>query len=118
MSSSFQWHGPEAKAHVEAIYRRQLTAACIVLRDRAKELISEPAPPPSLPGEPPHKRTGRGRASVAYEVSGLVGRVGTNVKYLRWLELGTLRVAARPWLRRALRESQAQITAIFARGPQ
>jgi hypothetical protein len=69
---------------------------------------------PSKPGEPPHVQTGRLRSSVAYEiVSATVGRVGTNVKYGRWLELGTRRVAARPWLRRALAEKQDEIRAIL-----
>ena len=63
---------------------------------------------PSAAGDPPRKQTGRLRGSVAWELvqAGLswVARVGTNVKYGRWLELGTKRMAARPWLRRALKE--------------
>ena len=72
---------------------------------------------PSAPGEPPHVQTGRLRASVAFEVDkeSLTARVGTNVKYGRYLELGTRAgIAPRPWLRRALAETAAQINAILA----
>lgn len=71
---------------------------------------------PSSPGEPPHKQYGHLRRSVATEVDSatLVGRVGTNLNYGRWLELGTRLMAARPWLRRALRENQARIKSILA----
>lgn len=72
---------------------------------------------PSAPGEPPHKQTGRLRASVAYEVDEgtLTGRVGTNVDYGKYLELGTKRgIAPRPWLRRALAESYGKIQEILA----
>lgn len=65
----------------------------------------------SRPGMPPHVDTGRLRASITHEVEtrllNIIGRVGTNVKYGRWLELGTSRMAARPWLRPALRRTMA-----------
>lgn len=61
---------------------------------------------PSEAGEPPHKQTGRLQSSVAWELdrSKMVVRVGTNVEYGRYLELGTRHIIARPWLRRMLRE--------------
>lgn len=59
---------------------------------------------PSKPGEPPHVQTGRLRGSIAYEVEGNVARIGTNVIYGRHLELGTSKMAPRPWLRRMLIE--------------
>jgi hypothetical protein len=70
---------------------------------------------PSKPGEPPRKQTGRLLGSVAWEIVGLVARVGTNVRYGRWLELATARMAARPWLRRALKEMRAFIGAVMGR---
>jgi HK97 gp10 family phage protein len=70
---------------------------------------------PSKPGDPPHKQTGRLRSSVTYEVldGELIARVGTNVKYAKWLELGTKNMAPRPWLRRALNESGDEIDRIM-----
>ena len=69
----------------------------------------------SKPGEPPRKQTGFLRGHVANEVSeeDLAARVGTNLPYGKYLELGTKRgLLPRPWLRRALAESQADIEAL------
>lgn len=72
---------------------------------------------PSMPGEPPHKQTGHLRRSVTYEVTThggeMVSRYGTNVKYGRWLEEGTTRMAPRPWLRRSFAEMGPQIRSIL-----
>jgi hypothetical protein len=67
----------------------------------------------SKPGEPPRKQFGHLRRMVMWEAQGLWGRVGTNYLVGRWLELGTRLMAARPWLRRALKECQAQILALL-----
>ncbi len=49
---------------------------------------------PSMPGEPPHKQTGWLRSSVTWEVIhwgwGYVARVGTNVLYGKFLQIGFL----------------------------
>lgn len=54
----------------------------------------------------PIPRTGRLRASIAFEVvtddAGLVARVGTNVEYAGYVELGTDRAPPYPYLRPAL----------------
>lgn len=68
---------------------------------------------PSKPGEPPRVQTGRLRASVAWEQDGRVARIGTNVRYGRFLELGTSRMAPRPWLRRMLAEMTPTFRAIL-----
>lgn len=61
---------------------------------------------PSRPGDPPRVVTGRGRASITHEVErqgrSIVARVGSNVVYMRFLELGTIHMEPRPWLRPAL----------------
>ena len=61
------------------------------------------------------KQTGRLQTSVASDKDGLVRRVGTNVKYGRWLEMGTRYMAWRPWLRRSLAEMTATIQAILSK---
>jgi len=84
----------------------------------------------SAPGEPPRKQSGRLRGSptaapggtgpedgVAYEIdaANLAARVGTNVPYGKYLELGTKRgIAPRPWLRRALAEMQTQVNQLLS----
>jgi hypothetical protein len=89
----------------------------------------------SQPGEPPRKQLGYLRKGVAFEVNdtpaGPVGRAGTNVKYGKPLELGAegtrdkiyrkktrpyvWRLAARPWLRRALDEMRPFIQQVMSR---
>lgn len=60
----------------------------------------------SAPGEPFATDTGRLRASITHDLSvdaaGLVARVGTDVEYGLYQELGSSKMAARPWLRPAL----------------
>jgi phage gpG-like protein len=114
--SEVRWNGEAAKAYVRAEAVKSLTRAAIEVERRAKELVSIAYPPPSSPGEAPHKRTGRLRASITYEVdaSDLRARVGTNVTYGKHLELGTSRgLRPRPWLRRALAESMVRIKQIL-----
>lgn len=110
-----KWNGPQVVASTEIEVRKRLTACAILVSNQAKRLISTPYPPPSVPEEPPHRRTGRLRSSVTYEVKDRTAFVGTNVKYGRWLELGTSKIAARPWLRRALIEMTPQIMKIMGR---
>lgn len=61
---------------------------------------------PSRPGEPPHVDEGRLRASITTEFqqtqNTMEARVGTNVRYGRFLEVGTRDIEPRPWLRPAL----------------
>lgn len=141
-----KWSGPQAEALIRQAVARNLAAAAIVVKTKAKILLSLPGTAQAIramsyryggrkynvkkkgtvygavvsdPGEPPRKQTGRLRGSVAHEVDRdkLTARVGTNVVYGRWLELGTSKMAARPWLRRALFESREQIKSILARRP-
>lgn len=86
-------------------------------RERRQKLIAEAGETakPSAPGEPPRLRLGTLRASVTHESreNGMVQRVGTPLKYGYWLEWGTVKMKARPWLRPALRNNTAQITAFI-----
>lgn len=141
MPANLKWNGDRFIRLLKAELRRRVSACCHAVANRARELLSVEGTGkrtrrvrdknnklrqsrklvynanPSKPGEPPHVQTGRLRGSVAVEVqegfTGPVGRVGTNVKYGRWLELATRLMAARPWLRRALQERAAVIKAIM-----
>jgi hypothetical protein len=122
-----KWNGPEVQRRIWREMERRIHAATILVLNHARELISiagtggKPGTKrkygsnPSAPGEPPHKQFGHLRRSVAREVVGLVGRVGSNLKYARYLELGTKNMAARPWLRRALNEKLAEIRRLVSR---
>lgn len=69
----------------------------------------------SRPGTPPNTDTGRAVQSIKldFKKEGLIGRVGTNLKYLAQLEFGTKNVEARPWLSTALTTASAEIKNIF-----
>lgn len=132
------WKGDEALVMVHARALGFIMRACITVKNRAQELLGIPGTAFSTgaakgkgskpkgarisdvvrsePGEPPRKQTGRLRGSVTYEVDdkSVTGRVGTNVKYGKALELGTKRgILPRPWLRRALAEMQTQVSQLL-----
>jgi phage gpG-like protein len=128
MSARIEWAGDEVKKKVHSAAVQFLTLACLLIVRRAKELLSTPGTGKvkgkqtgpvvhSAPGDSPFKQTGRLRASVTYEVDekALEARVGTNVDYGMYLELGTKKgIRPRPWLRRALDEVKAQIQSLAA----
>lgn len=63
----------------------------------------------SAPGDPPATDTGQLAASITHRIGtdgrGLFAFVGSKLKKVRYLELGTSRIAPRPFLRRALRKA-------------
>ena len=121
---SLNWNGEQAQAAIERMMSRRIGQACGYLEKVVKADISQTGTlryhpltkkgkrsktaktiynfTHSVPGNPPYKQTGHLRRSITHEVSKLIGRVGTNLLYGRYLELGTRRMAARPYLRRAL----------------
>lgn len=139
MPSNVRFNIAEFERRFEREMGRRLDACAIAVQDRAKVLIGREGAAPaaasrttktgrkirkgslvygarrSAPGEPPMKQTGRLQSSVAHERSGMTARVGTNVIYGRWLELGTTHVAARPWLRRSLVEMTPAVNGIISK---
>ena len=132
------WNGDAFLKYLNREMARRIDAATTEVQSHAKELLSVEGTGqrkrrvrskktgklrkskklvynanPSKPGEPPHVQTGRLRGGVARERVGMVGRVGTNVKYGRSLEQGTKKMAKRPWLLRALLERRAAIGRIM-----
>lgn len=73
---------------------------------------------PSAPGEPPHKLTGHLQRSITYRMSPdrMQAFVGSNLAYAGHLELGTSKMAARPFLRPTLAEEQAPLSNIVTTG--
>ena len=65
----------------------------------------------SAPGQPPATDTGRLAGSIGHEVDadGLGATVAANAHYAAPLEFGTLRMAARPFMGRALRKLRGRI---------
>jgi hypothetical protein len=140
MAGHVAWNQTAADAQIRRWAVRSLTAAAIVVVNTCKTNLSHSgtgrraaggAVVPhtggnarrvygafrSAVGSFPFKQTGRLRASVAYEIdeNNLVARVGTNVNYGRWLELGTRRLQPHPWLRPSLAMATPQVRRILSR---
>lgn len=85
---------------------RDLARRAVNVETQAKINLNQSFPPASVPGEPPHKRSGRLQTSVTWQLGqdsiGLYAIIGSNVEYAEYLELGTDKMAPRPWLRPAL----------------
>lgn len=89
-------------------YGRELTAG-------VRSSLSTPFPPPSAPGRPPHRRTGRLRSSIRSVVfvtpKSVTLQTGSDLDYSLFTELGTARMAPRPYLRPAVRRTVPRLNA-------
>lgn len=123
------WYGDQVKRTVFEVSRRRVVAAVAYFKKRVISNLSVPVGTitgprggitkiRSKPGEFPRKDTGE---LIRTLDSGIVilpggiwdGWVGTPLDYGLYLEVGTRKMAARPWLTRTLYEEQAAITAIL-----
>lgn len=74
-------------------------------------------PNPSKPGQPPRLRSGFGRSNIFLRSVGSKRKpvvqvgVGGNAAYMFLLEVGTKRVARRPWLLATLQKSKGKMDA-------
>jgi len=66
-----------------------------------RESIDDPYPPVSAPGQPPHRRTGYLHDETTVRAEGKTIKVRTP-QYGIWLESGTRKMAARPFIRKAI----------------
>jgi HK97 gp10 family phage protein len=86
-------HGPNGDV------ARDILGRCIRVESRAKWYATGNAGGPRV-------RTGRLRSSISHQLTmedgEVTGYVGTNVEYAPFVELGTRRMRARPFLRPAL----------------
>lgn len=100
---------------------RALYAAGQVIESAAERSITEGAVSganhvPSLPGQPPNEDTGTLRRNIETEIGGpnLV-TVTSKAPYSAALELGTSRIAPRPFMKPAAEKSVAEIERIVGR---
>ena len=134
MASTFRtvvkWYGPEFIAKLEKHEADNVKRACIYLTSEIKRVISTKSGPcnenrkqhvpesefdRSKPGEPPRLQCGELRRSIAWELDAgkIVGRVGTNKIYGRYLEEGTEHMEKRPFLSSTLAQQRNTIRRIL-----
>jgi hypothetical protein len=119
-----KWYGKDFKDDLNKVIRAKLTTCGEIIISDAQRSMMEPksgVPGPqttrSAPGEAPAVQTGILKESLAQEpLEDRVGiRVGTNKRYGLYLELGTRRMRARPWIRPALDRSTKAIRVVFSK---
>ncbi len=112
VTSRLTWNGDDAFKRIREEAWQRILRAAIHFWKELKAVLNVLNPPPhtnsSRPGEPPRKRTGWLQRHVLYEPDkpNLVVTVGLgkNAIYGLWLELGTRRLAPRPWFMATLRK--------------
>ena len=117
------WHGDEVLASVGGMASQRLDAAAILVVAKAKASMREPksgVPGPkrtrSAAGEAPASQLDTLRNSIASDApSELRRRVGTNLDYGLFLEVGTKTIRPRPWLEVALWGCADKIKRLFKR---
>lgn len=93
-----------AKVKTHAALKRFMVTQGLKVQRTAQDSMRGGGIPhvPSSPGEPPAVDTGTLRRSVQMEVQDaptlIIVRVGTNLKYGLFLEIGTVHIQPRPWL--------------------
>ena len=114
---TIKWRGDEFRRLTQSQVRKGLAIAGINIANDVVQSISVKgfAGRHSRPGKPPFVQTNRLRASIASEQRGDVVRVGTNVEYAASLEVGTVSIAKRPFLRPALDRAGPTVKAALQR---
>lgn len=128
-----EWHGDEFLKLTEKELGDNLEKAAIWFKGRVKDKINRSEPytryvgdhgiyykglDPSSPGQEPKKITGTLQRSITHRMSDDRKRafVGSTLSYAAYLEMGTAKMAARPYLRSTLLEESDAITAIVTTG--
>ncbi len=123
---AMNWYGDEVQAKVKNHMATRLQYAARQVRDHIRVRLGDKRGPTkglmrkirsgkapafavqaSAPGEFPAMRTGHLRRNIQadFDAARMVARVGTTVAYGKWLEFGTRKMAARPWLSLGLKET-------------
>lgn len=117
--ATIRWRGHLFDQLLRQEVVKRLDESAQLVQQTAQANIATPYPPPSLPGEFPHLRSADLQASVQYVVDNgrLIAVIGSKLpkKYGLYLEIGTRKMAPRPWLRPSLAACIPQIQQIFGR---
>lgn len=110
-----KWYGKQVEAEAaRRLHAKLLQTAELVRAEAVKSIsVSTTSAGPSSPGDPPHADTGKLRQSLMVVPQGDSVIVGTPLKYGLYLELGTSRMAARPFLRPAVYRCIEKLKRLF-----
>jgi len=104
-------------AKTAIVTRQRLKIAGQIVTDEAKRLTNiggGAAKVPSIPGEPPHKQSASLQSSISWRfIDTLTVGIGPSVMYGLYLEFGTRKIAARPFMRPALDKTRKNILMLF-----
>lgn len=131
--ANIEWNGDQFLQDVERQLGDNLEKAAIYFKEQVKLAINRSQDrersvgeagvyykglDPSQPGEPPKKLVGFLQRSIAHAMSPdrQQAYVGTNLDYGLYLELGTSKMEARPYLRPTLARLRDEIARIVATG--
>jgi hypothetical protein len=123
MASNVKWYGQKVYAEIMDAMDKVNNKVALDVRNEAVQSMRGPKSgktyrvpgtkrtyTASAPGEAPAVRLGTLRQSIQVEfISKMHRRVGTNIKYGKHLELGTRKMAARPYLRPALDRAVSKV---------
>jgi HK97 gp10 family phage protein len=102
-----KWFGERFLDKIKDGVQRHVLEAAEKVADQVRINIGQPCPPHSDPGDFPHRESGELQESIHVRmVAGklIKAEVYSTSKKMVWLEFGTSRMAARPFLRRTLAE--------------
>lgn len=129
MAVRIEWHGDEYLNNLKKTTGDNLEKAAIHLKDKIKNNINRSQETrgtghlkrgndPSAEGDFPKKVVGFLQRSIAHEMASdrSTGYVGTGLEIGRYLELGTSKMAARPYLRSTLDFEAATLAKIISQG--
>ena len=100
-----------AKSKIEVLTRDGVKDVGVMTVQMLRQDLAIQFPPASSPGDPPHRRTGKLQNGIeaSYSSTGLKVEITSNRITTRdnslvpfWLEFGTSRMAARPYMRPAM----------------
>ena len=127
-----KWYGKKVIDTVEKVAGKRMLEAANEVRNTVLETLSGDRSgrtyyvpgtrrqyTASAPGEPPAQATSELRKSVTASVESegkkVIGKVKSDSKHALPLELGTRKMAARPWLRVSLEKTLPKIKTILSR---
>lgn len=125
------WRGAEVFAHAKRTLMMRMASVGQFMVNDIRRTLQTPYPPASVAGSPPHRRSGKLEGSIRWETTSEPMprlRVGTNVYrterggtpfsggYGRFLEWGTTKMKARPYLQPALIRTKAMIASLLGLG--